>query len=149
MPATPPRPKEFGPDSPCVEWAGARTRAGYGHRKVRGRTVSVHRLAWQETHGPIPDGMVVCHRCDNRPCINVDHLFLGTQADNIRDMYAKGRRSQEGEENNSAKLTEEQVIEIRRLHATGQVTQRQLARQFGAAAPTVNEIIKRKLWRSC
>jgi hypothetical protein len=74
----------------CIEWTGP-TRAGYGLAYVDGRRVSVHRLAWEQANGSIPDGMKVCHRCDNPSCYNVDHLFLGTQRDNILDAVAKGR----------------------------------------------------------
>lgn len=78
-------------DTPCVEWQGARTASGYGNRFRHGRYVGAHRIAWEETFGPIPEGLCVLHRCDNRPCINPEHLFLGTKGDNIRDAIAKGR----------------------------------------------------------
>lgn len=79
----------------CIEYDGFRTKKGYGriNRRVNGRIVSryAHRIAWETAHGPIPEGMVVMHACDNPPCVNVEHLHLGTQADNIADMNAKGR----------------------------------------------------------
>ena len=78
----------------CIEWEGARTCAGgYGRRWVDGKMKRVHRLAWAEAYGPIPEGLHVLHRCDNPPCHNVDHLFLGTNGDNVRDCVAKGRHS--------------------------------------------------------
>ncbi len=76
--------------SACVEWEGALS-GGYGVRRVRGVRWYVHRLAWTEEHGPIPDGMVVRHRCDNPRCYNVEHLQLGTQSDNTQDMHERGR----------------------------------------------------------
>jgi hypothetical protein len=75
----------------CLVWTGARSR-GYGHLYVDGAWHPAHRLAWVAEHGPIPSGLFVLHRCDNRPCFNIEHLFLGTQADNLADMDAKGRR---------------------------------------------------------
>jgi len=74
----------------CVEWTGW-TGRGYGLIRICGKCYRVHRLAWQEKHGPIPAGLFVCHRCDNPSCFNVRHLFLGTQSDNMSDAAAKGR----------------------------------------------------------
>lgn len=77
----------------CIEFVGHRSRHGYGRiNRDGGRDIArAHRLAWELTHGPIPDGMCVCHSCDNPPCCNPDHLFLGTQRANVRDMVLKGR----------------------------------------------------------
>ena len=76
----------------CIEWTGYREKGGYGRLFRKGRVWQAHRWEWTEKHGPIPEGMCVLHRCDNPPCVNVAHLFLGTQVDNIHDMIAKGRR---------------------------------------------------------
>lgn len=79
------------PMSGCHLWIGALDRKGYGSFRSEGRTVRAHRLAWEREHGPIPDGLYVCHRCDNPGCVNPDHLFLGTQGRNLRDMARRGR----------------------------------------------------------
>lgn len=75
----------------CIEWSGARDRQGYGRRRYQGRNALAHRVAWTEAHGPIAEGLDVCHRCDNPACVNIDHLFLGTHQDNMRDCKTKGR----------------------------------------------------------
>jgi hypothetical protein len=84
-------------DTPCQEWNGPISSLGYGRvfltTNGRRTTTTAHRAAWIGKHGPIPEGMNVCHRCDNRKCVNVDHLFLGTQMDNMKDMQAKGRQN--------------------------------------------------------
>ena len=77
----------------CLEWNLGRDRAGYGVACWDGKHESSHRVAWKITHGEIPEGMHVCHHCDNPPCINPEHLFLGTAIDNMRDCAAKGRNN--------------------------------------------------------
>jgi hypothetical protein len=75
----------------CILWVGAKNNRGYGSVRVNGVTRGAHRLAWELAFGPIPSGVEVLHRCDNRPCVNTGHLFLGSQRDNIHDMIRKGR----------------------------------------------------------
>ena len=82
--------------SPCSEWTGATDDDGYGRRRWRGKVRKAHRVAWEIAYGPIPEGAKVLHRCDNPPCIEPTHLFLGTQADNVADMIAKGRQGHRG-----------------------------------------------------
>lgn len=87
-----------GPDS-CWEYQAARSPRGYGTIGVMGKTRRAHRVAWELANGPIPEGLLVCHHCDNPPCCNPAHLFLGTDKDNVADMRAKGRgRALSGEE---------------------------------------------------
>ena len=77
-------------ETPCIEWQGYCQEDGYGYVGKDGRYWLAHRLAWTEAYGPIPDGQVVRHRCDNPPCVRLDHLELGTQADNVRDRDTRG-----------------------------------------------------------
>ena len=75
----------------CIEWTGCILRNGYGQLEIKGKKWLAHRWAWTQAHGPIPEGLCVCHTCDVRHCINPEHLFLGTHADNAHDRDAKGR----------------------------------------------------------
>ena len=107
----------------CWEWIGARTTAGYGEINRKRRVRYVHRIAWELHHGPIPAGKWVLHRCDNPPCWNPDHLFLGTDQDNTDDKIRKGRMRHGhlyGEDNPNAILTQALAKEILRRRAAGQ-----------------------------
>jgi hypothetical protein len=136
-----------GPDA-CWPWTASTTH-GYGQIGVPGtRPHKAHRVAWELTNGPIPDGLLVCHRCDNPPCCNPAHLFLGTNADNMRDMVAKGRagsRTAAGDLNPKARLTPEQVQEIRAAIASGEKFS-ELARRMGVSWTAVGNIAKGKTW---
>jgi plasmid maintenance system antidote protein VapI len=132
----------------CWLWTGSRTTGGYGQFGVGGRKgtpIGTHRVAWALANGAIPDGLCVCHRCDNPPCVRPDHLFLGTLADNFDDMRAKGR-NERGMAHHYAKHTDEQVIEVRRAYADGQVSQAELVRRFGIASTTIGNIVHRRTW---
>ena len=135
------------PNTGCHLWTGA-TVGGYGivmGRSVLGESV-VTRIAWTNAHGPIPGKMKVCHRCDTPVCMNLEHLFLGTQAQNIRDMVAKGRKPR-GEQFRSAKLTVDKVRAMRAAYATGNVTTRRLAVQFGIGPTVAFLVVTGKRWR--
>lgn len=133
----------------CWEWKGARFPAGYGifstsHGRS-GVSQRAHRAAWQLSYGPIPPGLVVCHRCDNPPCVRPDHLFLGTNATNQRDMTKKGR-GRNGTRNGRALLTETAIPEIRRRRALGEST-RAIAADFGVSPGAIWFITTGKHWK--
>jgi hypothetical protein len=133
----------------CWEWTAAKYPAGYGVigfvKPASPRPA--HRVAWELVNGPIPEGLFVCHKCDNRACVNPDHLFLGTQKQNLADMAVKGRgtKSNRGEGSARSKLTTEQIIEIRRLSAEG-ISRAELGRRFGMRATSISRIVLRKRW---
>ena len=135
-----------GPDE-CWDWTAGRVPAGYGAiwDNAIGRHRHAHRLAWELANGPIPEGMFICHYCDNPPCCNPAHLFLGTQAENDADRTQKGRSSR-GTRHRDAKLTPDAVREIRRRFALG-MRQVDLAREFGVSSGTMSAVVHRKSWR--
>jgi predicted XRE-type DNA-binding protein len=137
----------------CWIWTGKLHRDdgwGYGrfyvHTQEGTITVKVHRLAYMITYGDIPSGLCVCHRCDNPRCIRPDHLFLGTNLDNIQDMVQKGRQAR-GERNGLSRFTSEQVRSMRHLYTVDRMRQAEIARVFGVDRRTVNRIVRYQLWR--
>lgn len=130
----------------CIVWVGYRVN-GYGRVMVRGKVWWTHRYAWTLTNGPILDGLDVLHRCDNPPCCNPNHLFLGTQADNNIDRDLKGRQvAPKGDHHPCAKLTSAQVIEIRKLKVEG-IAGPQICDMFGITKDHLSQIILRKVWK--
>jgi hypothetical protein len=131
----------------CWNWTGFLNWDGYGQISNHGKTRRAHRIAWELTRGSIPKGKLVLHTCDNPPCVNPDHLYLGTDLDNARDRDRRGRRiAPKGESNGRSKLTTEQIIEIRRRYAQGGTSTRKLARQFAISQNQIWRIIKRLRW---
>lgn len=135
--------------SACVEWQGARHRQGYGVVKVGGRVTLAHRVAFEQANGPILGGLHVLHRCDNPPCVNPEHLFLGTHQDNMDDRQRKGRTrlppASSGSACSWARLTEGDAATIRCLAECG-VKQSRLAKLYGVSQTMVSRIKLRKAW---
>lgn len=130
----------------CWNWKGYLDPKGYGRIWVTNRMVSAHRLAWDWQFGPILNGLIVCHHCDNRRCCNPHHLFLGTDQDNADDCRAKGRaKNLRGAEHGMAVLTEPDVIAIRALIAQG-VSKSAIGRHYGVDRSTIYLIGEGKKW---
>lgn len=132
-------------DTPCIEWNRCVDPNGYGQLTVFGKKVSAHRLIYTMHHGLIPGGYFVCHRCDNRRCWNIDHLFLGTHMDNVRDAMNKGRIPR-GEQKYNAVLTEVKVLSARELRAQG-ASLKSLAAKFNVHVKTLGNAIRGDTWR--
>jgi hypothetical protein len=134
----------------CWEWTGGLDRTGYGqtHCDYPIRSVKAHRVSYFLEHGPIPDHLCVCHRCDNRKCVNPAHLFLGTPAENSADMVVKNRSFKpKGEKHGASKLTALQVREIRSIYASGGISQRLLGLKYGIGQQSVYGIVNRQRWK--
>lgn len=133
----------------CWEWTANRTEDGYGRffsgrRRQSGTAILVlaHRWAYEEAFGPVDSDLLVLHRCDNPPCVNPGHLFLGTHADNVADCESKGRRNYI----RRVKLTAEIVRDVRRRAEAGAM-QRSLARELGVSETTISHIVLRRTWQ--
>jgi hypothetical protein len=128
----------------CWEWTASHHRQGYGNYTYKGKYILCHRLSWILTNGD-PQGLCVLHKCDNTACVRPDHLFLGTQVDNIHDRNNKGRQGTLfGEESGSAKLTDIQVEAIRQRRAETGLMYKVLAKEFGVSISTIGKIVTKR-----
>lgn len=134
----------------CWEWVGTKRgeSAGvyYGGTSIGGKSILAHRASYELYVGKIPDGMLVCHKCDNPKCVNPEHLFLGTHFDNARDMSIKNRGTN-GEKSNNSKLTNTKAVEIVFAASMKNMKQKDIASVFGISEKTVNKIFNRKSWK--
>ena len=129
----------------CWLWTGYKHNQGYGIVRLNGNIVRAHRVSYFLEHGIIPEGLHICHHCDNPSCVNPSHLFAGTHKDNMQDKVNKGRcNAVYGEKHHKASLTEEQVLEIR---AIKNINQTEIAKLYGIHFNVVSSIILRKSWR--
>lgn len=133
----------------CWLWIGGKDNGGYGTIAYKGRTQKAHRVSWEIALGAIPEDLMVLHTCDVRNCVNPQHLFLGTQTDNMRDMVSKGRwngADVSGTKNPMSKLNLTDARKIRQEYQTGKYSQHELARMFDVAPMTINAIVRNKRW---
>lgn len=145
----------------CWLFTGAKGGGGYGVFWLDGRQIPAHRFAWTEVNGELPPGFILCHHCDNPPCIRPDHIFPGTYADNMRDAAEKGRMPTgekhgskthpeavlRGEDNANARLNPDVVRSIRAAYQANGATVSAISRRFDIDRATVRQIVHRRTWR--
>jgi hypothetical protein len=130
----------------CWVWKGAISSSGYGSISINRKVYSAHRISYLLRYGGPIDGKLVLHTCDNPFCVNLNHLYLGTYLDNVRDMRNRGRQAV-GERNGRSKLTSEEVIQIRNIYVEGNNSYRKIADQFGISARHIGNIVKGVYWK--
>jgi len=140
----------------CWEWKAGKDAGGYGHfflkslGKGKKKHTKAHRFSWELHYGPIPDGLFVCHKCDNPACVRPTHLFLGDNSTNIKDAFNKGRMTRRGIKNSRAKTTETEVIKIRKTNQLKGESQAALARRiaprYNLSVIQVQKILGRRAW---
>lgn len=139
------RKKIFIDHAGCWIWTGSRYTNGYGKISVHGRAMPVHRFSYMVHHGSLSPELVVCHKCDKPLCVNPNCLFQGTYKDNSEDMVGKSRQAW-GEKSGNAKMSEKEVAEIRNRYASGGVSIRQLAEEYGMSQSATRNLIRGERW---
>lgn len=137
-------------DSGCWLWMAGKSRAGYGQMRINKKTIYAHRLSYEINKGDIPYGFCILHSCDNPACVNPEHLSIGTQKDNLQDMWRKKRGiipHYRGEKNSQSKLTAKQVKQIRKLCSYGAV-QSKIAKRYGVSNTAIGYILSGRNWGS-
>lgn len=139
------------PVTDCWEWTAYRQKQGYGCFSYHGIQRLAHRASWELHFGRIPSGKDILHKCDNPPCVNPSHLFIGDDFINQQDRVAKGRHKgvawdQRGEANKCAKLTDETVFAIRAKYTGKRGEQRIFSKRYGVCQSLISQIVNRKIW---
>lgn len=130
----------------CWLWTGAKSRSGYGQIGLDYKVLYTHRFSYETLVGPISHGMFVCHKCDVPLCVNPDHLFLGTNEDNLIDMIKKSRGTGKAI-NFISKLSKQDVLEIRRLENNNELDRQSIADKYGVTVSAIYNIVKNKTWK--
>lgn len=133
-------------ESGCWDWIGAGGSTGYGSVTYKTKRISAHRISYELYKGKIQKGLFVCHTCDNRKCTNPDHLFLGTIQENLKDMRDKKRHNL-GSKNARSKLTEEEVVSLRKMNRVRYFEQQELSKHFDITRSAVSFILNNKSWK--
>ena len=134
---------------PCWLWTAAKHRKGYGWFRVHKEPMMAHRVAYILANGPIPLGLHVLHSCDTPACVNPEHLFLGTNQENVDDKVRKNRQykpNHKGSRHTQATVDEAVVLQIRQDHATGNYQHKDLAKKYGTTTSIVGKIVRRERW---
>lgn len=127
----------------CWVWTAAKTKQGYGQFGYKGIMTGAHRVSYELYKGPITEGLFVLHRCDNPSCVNPDHLYLGTNSDNTRDLKERGNvKRSKGVNHHNAVFTEETLAKLKEMYATGKYTHRGLAFKFRVSKTSVSYALK-------
>lgn len=130
----------------CWNWQGVITEIGYGIFRRKGKKIKAHRHSYLIFKGEIPKGLFVCHTCDNRKCVNPEHLWLGTNKENAEDAAKKGRMPR-GENHFNSKIKEEDVLKIRNTYKFKKEKYIVIAKKYGVALSTIYNIINKKSWK--
>lgn len=133
----------------CWVWKASKTWHGYGRFWFNRKHISAHRMSWFLYKGKIPKRLFVCHKCDNPPCVNPAHLWIGTAQDNVIDKFKKGRHiveNRQGNKSHNKKLTEQKVKEIRQLYYLGHYTQEKLANVYKVSNSPISKVILNQTW---
>lgn len=132
----------------CWNWTAHKDKDGYGQFWFKEKLWYAHRFSWTIHNGAIPEGLHVCHHCDNPSCMNPKHLFLGTDKDNMQDAAKKGRMAdRKGEGNGRSKLTGEKVLSIQAEYKAGDISQAELAIKHNVCQRTIHKIVTKKSWK--
>ncbi len=133
-------------DIECWPYIGTLTGKGYGQISIKLKRYRSHRLVYEEIYGDIPEGMLVCHSCNNPSCCNPNHLYLDTPKGNS-DYMVKQKRQSIGEDRPLHKLTMNQAVKIRELFLTGNYSKNELGRMFNVSQKTIINIVQNKIWK--